>query len=54
MSDHSLRIDVQEVAQCFKEIRASLDVMEYIIQQSLIEENKDGKTNGEGQEGKSN
>ena len=42
MSDHNLRIDIQEMAACIQKIRVELEVIEYIFQQSLIKECKDG------------
>ena len=44
MSNHSLKIDVQEVAHCIKRIHAELDLIDHIFQQSLMEESN-GKAN---------
>ena len=57
MSDHSLKIDVQEVAHCIKRIKVELDLIDHIFQQSLMEElsnaTKDGRRETEGIEGQS-
>jgi len=42
MTTHKLRIDVQEMAAAIQKIRAELEVIEFIFQQSLIKECKDG------------
>ena len=50
MSVHSVKIEVQEMAACIQSIRKELDIIEYIVQQSLIseKENQDGEANREG------
>jgi len=42
MTEHKLRIDVQEMAVAIQKIRTELDLIEYIFQQSLIEDVEDG------------
>ena len=49
MSSHSIKIDVQEVAYCVRRIQKELDLIDYIFQQSLMEESN-GKTDGERKE----
>jgi len=40
MSEHMVKIEIQEMAACIQAIRKELDIIEYIVQQSLIEESK--------------
>jgi hypothetical protein len=44
VSVHLLPIDVQELANAVQEIRTACDLIEHIIQQSLIEANKNDGT----------
>jgi len=41
MSEHRLCIDVQELAVCIQNIRKELEMIEFIVQQSLIEAGKE-------------
>ena len=38
MSEHTVKIEIQEMAACIQAIRKELDIIEYIVQQSLMEE----------------
>ena len=51
MTTHKLRIDVQEIASCIQKIRDELVLIEYIFQQSLIKECKDGDNMDKGVDG---
>jgi len=42
MSEHKLNLDVQELAHAIKEIREGVDLIEYIVQQALIEDVNNG------------
>jgi hypothetical protein len=42
MSEHRLNIDVHEIAQAIKEIREGCTLIEYIIQQALLEDVNNG------------
>ena len=40
MSDHKLNIDVQKVALSMQAIRAQLEILEEILKEALLKENK--------------
>lgn len=42
MSNHKLEIDVQEIALAIQAIRKHLDILEKLIQEALLKENKNG------------
>ncbi len=42
MSDHKLDIDVQEIALAVQAIRAQLNIVEDMVQQSLLKEKQNG------------
>ena len=45
MSEHKLEIEVQELANAVQEIRTACNLIEHIIQQSLIKANEDERNN---------
>ena len=47
MSVHSVKIEVQEMAACIQSIRKELDIIEYIVQQSLISEKENENAAGQ-------
>jgi len=53
MSGHVVKMEIQEMAACIQTIRKELDLIEFIVQQSLIseKENGNGESNRAGQEG---
>jgi len=53
VSNHCLKIDVQEVAHCIKRIHVELALIDHIFQKSLMEE-CNGKADGERKEGEKN
>ena len=40
MSEHKLDLDIQKIAVAVQVIRAQLDVVEELVQESLLKENK--------------
>ena len=42
MSTHKVNIDVQEIAYCMERVRKELSLIEYIVQQALLEGEDDG------------
>ena len=40
MSDHRLTVDVQEIAIIMQSIREQLNILEKIVEEALIKENK--------------
>jgi len=41
MSEHSINIDIQELAQAIQKIRLECDIIEKIIQKGLVEQTHD-------------
>ena len=52
MAEHAVNIEVQEMAACIQAIRKELDIIEYIVQQSLIKEVNNGDNVDKGMAGK--